>query len=91
MRAYRQNDPTIQAFKTVRINVNRNPSPPVFGLPSYTFTVPENQALGSVIGKVNATDSDFVSTVNPSFKVTELLYFISRIVAYYNYLLLIVC
>ena len=48
-------------FANVRINVIRNPSPPVFSLPGYTVTINENYPLGDVVVDVQASDNDGVS------------------------------
>ena len=47
----------------VQINVVRNPSPPVFNLPSYQVTINENFPLGDVVVDVQAADNDGVSLV----------------------------
>lgn len=38
--------------------VNMNDNEPVFSLPEYRFTVAENSAKGTFIGKINAKDDD---------------------------------
>lgn len=38
--------------------VNANDNEPIFSLPEYRFTVAENSPKGTVIGKINAKDSD---------------------------------
>lgn len=38
--------------------VNANDNEPVFSLPEYRFTVPENSAKGTFIGKIDAKDGD---------------------------------
>lgn len=60
IRAYRQSDPTVQAYKTIRIEVDRNPSYPAFNQTSYVFNIPENQVLENVFGKISASDPDAV-------------------------------
>ncbi len=47
-------------FASVRIKVIRNPSSPVFDRASYTETVRESVAAGSLIVKLSATDDDGV-------------------------------
>lgn len=61
VRAYRQSTPTVQAFKTITVNVDRNPTAPRFPQQNYEFTIPESQVLGQTFGSVNATDPDAVS------------------------------
>lgn len=38
--------------------INANDNEPVFSLPEYRFSVPENSAKGTFIGKINAKDGD---------------------------------
>lgn len=61
MRAYRSNDPKVEAFKEVTVIVDRNPTEPRFSAQDYTFTIPENQRLGLVFGNISATDPDSVN------------------------------
>ncbi|KAK3745550.1 hypothetical protein RRG08_040225, partial [Elysia crispata] len=70
-RAYRASDPSVQAYRTIIVDVDRNPSNPSFKQKSYTFQVPESQALGQVFGSINATDPD-------TEEAGELTYTISR-------------
>lgn len=49
--------------------VNANDNEPIFSLPEYRFTVPENSAKGTHIGKINAKDSD-----DGKFKTTTKIY-----------------
>ena len=61
VRAYRENDPQVEAYKLITVSVNRNPYQPRFSQNQFVFTIPENQTLGSVFGSVIATDPDQVS------------------------------
>ncbi|RUS82555.1 hypothetical protein EGW08_009685 [Elysia chlorotica] len=57
-RAYRATDPSVQAYRTITINVDRNPTNPSFVLKDYVFDVPESQVLGKTFASINATDPD---------------------------------
>ena len=61
VRAYRENDPRVEAFKEITVTVDRNPNSPRFSQRNYVFEIPENKTLGDVFGAVTATDPDLVS------------------------------
>lgn len=46
---------------TLKIVVEDVDEPPVFLLPAYKWKVPENAAVGTVVGSVSAKDSDTVN------------------------------
>jgi len=49
------------ATSTVDISIVRNPSAPIFTLPSYEVTIPQTYSLGSPVVNVTAYDPDGVS------------------------------
>ena len=61
--------PNSRDTSTVTINVDRNPSGPVFQSPQYSETIPASYELGQSILQVSARDDDGVSLLIISFKI----------------------
>ncbi|GFN79862.1 protocadherin fat 4 [Plakobranchus ocellatus] len=58
VKAYRASDTSVQAYKTITVEVDRNPTTPVFSENEYFFTVRENQTLGAIFDTISASDPD---------------------------------
>ena len=61
--------PNNRAYQTLVVLVNVNPNAPRFDQSSYTVTVNETEAPGSVIETVLATDPDGVSGIFKGYNV----------------------
>ncbi|KAL8559117.1 hypothetical protein ACOMHN_046165 [Nucella lapillus] len=58
VRAFDSARPSQVAFNNVTVNVNRNPSIPVFDSIRQFISLPEKQSLGITVASVTATDAD---------------------------------
>nr|XP_046175211.1 protocadherin gamma-C5-like isoform X40 [Oncorhynchus gorbuscha] len=64
--------PSLTSRKTIHVRIlDVNDNPPVFSQPSYTVYVRENNAAGSIMGSVSASDPDIGENAKISYSILD--------------------